>query len=256
MKKIEEAEKLFSETFITCNVYFSVIFSCREISHLGLPTATIHIYDKYLHFVDKLFNDSQYEKLFTDKQKTFETIGSVEALAAKTTQEQIKKYKASIDAASLIFARSVIDSAALNYCRCCALVSPQDWEGFVKKKKILIEEVKGRSYDEILNINVENYINSSDRESLLTKIERLFQVCKPSNNFLSLNNYRFDRNRLQKLDRMRHDIVHKSSSIPLLPQGDNDIWFFWQSTIFLMALVNFKYGLKVNSHYAERASQQ
>ena len=43
-----EAEKLFTKTFTTCNSRFAVISSFREISRLGFPTATLHIYDQYL----------------------------------------------------------------------------------------------------------------------------------------------------------------------------------------------------------------
>lgn len=244
-----EAEKLFTETFTSCNSRFAVISSFREISRLGLPVATLHIYDRYLNFADELFNDPQHDKLFIDKQKAYESIGGVEALGTKMTQDQIGNYKASVDAASLIFAHSVIDNAALNYCRCCALVNPRDWEQFVEKKKVAIEDIKGLSTDEILAKKVHEYISSLDRESLVLKADRLFQVCRPSAGFAPLHNYTYDRDRLLKLDEMRHDIVHKSSSVPMLPNGDDDIWFLQQTANFFMALVNGKYDLRINPYH-------
>ena len=78
-----EAEKLFTETFTSCNSRFAVISSFREISRLGLPTATVRIYDRYLEFADELFNDPQHEKLFINKQKAYEILGGVEALGTK-----------------------------------------------------------------------------------------------------------------------------------------------------------------------------
>jgi hypothetical protein len=47
---MSEAEKLFANTFSSWASRFAVIFSFREISSLGLPTATLHIYDRYLQF--------------------------------------------------------------------------------------------------------------------------------------------------------------------------------------------------------------
>lgn len=246
---MSEAEKLFTETFTTCNSRFAVISSFREISHLGFPTATLHIYDQYLQFADELFNDPQHEDLFIDKQKAFESLSGVEGLGANMAQDQLNSYKASVDAASLIFAHSIIDNAALNYCRCCALANPNDWEKFVEKRKLSLEEIKKLSVDEILSKKVHEYIDSLDRESLLLKADRLFQICQPPAGFSPLHNYAYDRERLLQLDEMRHEIVHKSSSVPMLPAGDEDIWFLQQTANFFMALVNSKYGLKINPNH-------
>ena len=249
---MSEAEKLFTETFTICNSRFAVIYSFREISRLGFPSATLHIYDQYLQFADELFNDPQHENLFIDKQKAFENLGGIEALGTKMAQDQLKNYKASVDAASLIFAHSIIDNAALNYCRCCALANHNDWDKFVEKKKISLEELKKLSIDEIFSKKVYEYIDSLDRESLLLKADRLFQICQPPSGFTPLHNYAYDRERLVQLDEMRHEIAHKSSSVPMLPAGDEDILFLQQTANFFMALVNSKYKLKIDPNHMVR----
>ena len=231
---------------MSCNSRFAVVSSFRRISELGLPAATLNIYEEYLQFANELFNDPQHESLFIDKQKALETLGGVEALGSKMVSEQIANYKASVDAASLIFAHSVLDNAVLNYCRCSALASPTDWEKFIEKKKITVEDIKDSSTDEIVNKKVNEYIDSLDRESLLYKADRLFQVCRPPAKFSPLHNYSYDRKRILKLDEMRHEIVHGSSSVPLLPLGDADIWFLQQTANFYMSLVNFTYNLKID----------
>jgi hypothetical protein len=198
----------------------------------------------------------QHEKLFIDKQKAYESLGGVEALGSKLAQDQIRNYKASIDAASLIFAHSIIDNATFNYCRCCALANPSDWGKFVEKKKVSIEDIKGLTEVEILTNKVHEYISSLDRESLLVKADKLFQVCQPQSGFAPIHNYEYDRDHLLKLDEMRHDIVHKSSSVPVLPNGDNDIWFLQQTTLFFMSLVNLKYDLRMNPNHMVQKLQQ
>ncbi len=252
---MSQAEKLFTETFLSCNSRFAVISSFRRISELGLPAATLDIYDQYLQFADELFNDPQHDSLFIDKQKAFETLGGVEALGSKMAQDQITNYKASVDAASLIFAHSVIDNAVLNYCSCSALAAPDDWEKFIEKKKVSIEEIKGLTANEILNNKVNEYIDSLDRESLLYKADRLFQVCQPPAKFSPIHNYSYDRERILQLDEMRHEIVHGSSSVPMLPSGDDDIWFLHQTSNYYMSLINFKYKLKIDPLHMPQASQ-
>ena len=244
-----EAEKLFTETSSSWLSRFAVISSFREISRLGLPTATIQIYDTYLQFADELFNNPKHEKFFIDKQKAYETLGGVEALGSKIAQSQISNFKASVDAASLIFSHSIIDNATFNYCRCCALVNPTDWGKFVEEKKVSIKDIKGLSEAQILANKVNEYISSLERKSLLLKADRLFQVCQPQPDFDPINDYAYDRDRLLQLDEMRHEIVHKSSSVPMLPNGDNDIWFLQQTTLFFMSLVNTKHNLRMDPNH-------
>ena len=242
-------EELFTETFKICISRFAMVSSFREISRLGFPSATLHVYDKYLQFADELFNDPQHRNLFIDNGKAYEMLGGVKGFGVKMAQDQLSNYMASVDAASLVFAHSIIDSAALSYCRCCALTNHNDWEKFIEKKQISVGDVKTSTIDEIIKNKVLQYIDSLDRESLLFKVDRLFQVCQPHTGFSPLHNYVYDRERLRQLDEMRHEIVHKSTSVPKLPSGDDDIWFLQQTANFFMALVNEKYELKINPYH-------
>lgn len=250
-----QAEKLFTETFTSCNSRFAVISSFRRISELGLPSATSEIYNQNVQFSGELFNDPQYDDLFIDKKEAIEKLGSIEALGLQMAKDEIFKYTASVDAASLVFAHSIIDNAVINYCRCSAIESPEDWEKFVEKKKISIEDLKGLSKDQIIFQKVTEYIDSLDRESLLSKADKLFQICQPPTEFSPINNYKYDRERIISLDQMRHDIVHKSSSVPRLPTGNADIWFLQQTANYYMALVNYKYKLKIDPFHMLQVRQ-
>lgn len=243
---MEESERIFTQTFLTCISRFAVICSFREIAHLGLPYATARIYGKYLQFANELFSDPQHENLFIDKEKALKAIGSADVLGTSMAQNQIKSFEASVDATSLIFAHSILDGAALGYCKASSLASPTDWEQFIEKRKVSIEEIRGLSYEEIIKNKINDYINCLDRESLLVKIERLFQVCRPPTGFSPIHNYCYDRVRLEKLDEIRHEIVHGTTAVDMLPKGEDDIWFLQQTANFLMGLVNKKYNLKIN----------
>lgn len=243
---MNEAEILFSNTFMACNSRFAVIFSFREISRLGLPVATLQIYDQYLQFSYELFNDPKNDKFFIDKQGALNSIGGVEALGSKMAQDQLKNYKASVDAASLIFAHSILDNAVWNYCKCCALVSHIDWQKFVTGKKFTLDEILQESKDELLARKVNEYVESLDRESIIAKAQKLFEICQPPAGFSPLHNYNYDNERLKLLDDLRHEIIHKSTSVPVLPSGDDDIRFLQNTANYYMAVVNEKYKLKLD----------
>lgn len=243
---MNSAEKLFTQTFFSSTNRFAAITSFRRVAQLGLPAATPMIYEEWRNFAHQLFHDAEYDNLFIDKQKALEISGGVEVVGGQMAQEQINRFRAVADAASLVFAHSVLDSVALDYCRVTALASPANWTCFVEQKKFTLIELKGRVYEELLHEKITECLDLLDREPLLKKIDRLFQVCQPSRDFAPMHDYYFDRARLIVLDDMRHDIVHGSGPVATLPRGDDDIWFLQKTSSFLMALVNMRFGLKIN----------
>jgi hypothetical protein len=240
------SEKLFAQTFHSGTNRFGIVSSFRRVAQLGLPAATPLVYQEWLDFAQLLFHDPEYDKMFTDKQKVIEITGGVEGIGAKMAEDQIDWFRATVDAASLVFSHSVLDSVALDYCRVTAIHSPKDWVKYIGQKKINISDMVGRSYDEIVWEKIDELIDSYDRESLLFKIDRLFQICRPGRDFDPIHDYKFDHDRLVALDKMRHDIVHGSGPIMTLPRGDEDIWFIQQTAGYLMALVNMRFNIKIN----------
>jgi len=243
-----EAEKLFTLTYSTSNKRFSLIYSFRLIGQIGLPYAKPHIYKKWSIFSNEIFNDPKYDKLFLDKKGALQDLGGLDSLASKMEKEEIKNFVSSLDAASLVFAHSILDGAALGYCRVISFAMPITWEPFIEKKKLSIEEIRNLTHEEILKICVKKYIDGLANESLLKKIKRLFQVCRPEPGFSSINNYSFDMERLEALDKMRHEIVHGFEPLVNLPKGDDDIWFLQQTSNFLMTLVNMRFNIKINPY--------
>ena len=48
-----------------------------------------------------------------------------------------------VDAASIVFAHSVLDAAALDYCRVTALVAPGDWESVIDQRQVKLSDLRG-----------------------------------------------------------------------------------------------------------------
>jgi hypothetical protein len=250
-----KAEILFTETFTLWSNRFADISSFRRISQLGLPLGTAEIHDIYRDFAYDLFNDPVNEKFFIDKLKANMAVGGYENFGSMIAKHQLVNYNASIDAASLVFAHSIVDNAVLNYCICSSLANPTDWATFITKKNATIEDIIGFSKQEIINKKVADYIASLDRESLVKKAGLLFAVCQPPEDFAPIDNFEYDNDRLLQLDEMRHNIVHDSTAVPMLLNGDDDILFLQQTTFFYMALVNYKYDLKLNLSHIEHKSK-
>jgi len=88
-----------------------------------------------------------------------------------------------------------------------------------------------------------------ERESLLSKIDKLFQICKPPAKFSPIKKYTYDRHRLVKLDELRHEIVHGEGLKSPMIDCENEIIYMKNTANLLMALLNHAYGLKLNPYH-------
>ena len=242
----KEAVVLFSRTWGASLSRFSTILTFRSVAKFGLPAVTEQVLKESTHIAHELFNDPRYDNLFKDKNGVIELLGGLDRVIEEMTKKKIKIFHYSIDAASLIFAHSILDGVALEYCRTTALASPSSWEGFVSLKQIKLQDIRGSTYDNILRMKIDAHLQALERESLKAKIDRLFAVCHPPAGFAPIDGYGFDGDRLDTLDSNRHEIVHGQGQTNPLPGGDDDIWFLMQTSNYLMLMVNLRYDLKID----------
>jgi hypothetical protein len=242
-----DAERVISQTFMTAMTNFAMIRSFRRIAHLGFARATPVVHKESFALAATVYEGTEYDRFFLDKPGALRAMGDQQVFGATVAENQLDRFQAGIDAASLIFAHSVLDAAALEYCRATAITSPSSWEPFVEKKQLALASIKGRDYESILQDEIRVSLETLERQSLMTKIDRLFQVCRPGSDFGGIKNYQLDRERLSQLDKLRHEVVHRPGTVRTLPRGDDDLWFLEQTSAFLLALVHMRFGLRVDS---------
>lgn len=242
---MESPEELFTQAYNGIMSRFTAVYSLRRVANLGMPAATPKIYADCLAFAHQMFHDPQYEGMILDKKGSLQA-GGIEGMSKSMANNQLSMFKAAVDSASLVFAHSIVDSAALEFLRVTAAHNHLDWARLIEKKQISVSELKDLTYDDIVKGKVAQHIDLLDRQSLLTKVDHLFRICKPEPNFEPMNDYKFDRDRLEKLDCLRHDIVHGSGPVAALEDGDNDVWFLQKTALYFMALVNMRYDTRIN----------
>jgi hypothetical protein len=70
-----------------------------------------------------------------------------------------------------------------------------------------------------------------------------------------MNNYVYDRKRLEQLDRYRHNVIHGQSLGKGIAAAEDEVEFLMKTALFFMGLVNLRYGLKLNPLYLLTAIQ-
>ncbi len=192
---MESAEEIFSKAFNSVTSRFAAIFSLRKVADLGVPAVTPAIYQEWKDFAFDLFHNDENDKFFIDKQGALETAGGVENLGQEIAQNEIAKFRSAIDGASLIFAHSVVDDAVLEYLKVTCAHSTEPWIPFIENRNVKLSEISGKNYAQLVDEKISILLNELERQSLLVKSDRLFQICRPDADFSPINDFTFSRNR-------------------------------------------------------------
>jgi hypothetical protein len=244
-----EAEKLFNKATMRCFDRWGFILSFRVASALGTEGARKNIEAEKVRFLEELLREPGYDRIFVDKDAFFKD-NPPEKLVQVFTEATLAQAQVAVDAASIVFAHSVLDSAALDFCRVTALVAPRDWESVVDQRPIKLSDVRGLSYEEALRKKLDEFFEQFERESLLKKADSLLARCRPPEKWSPMRDYVFDRERLERLDRYRHEVIHGEGLVRGVAAAEGEVEYLMKTALFFMGLANLRYGLMLDPFYA------
>jgi hypothetical protein len=144
-------------------------------------------------------------------------VGGEEAFKDLLVKNNLILFRVGVDTASLILAHTTLDSVADLCCRASAAADPSAWLFTVREKTFSLRELEKSSPDQIQKRALAHQMTVLSRESLLKRINLLFKVCKPDSSTLNSGTYRFNRDRLDHLDKLRNMFVHDPSPATRIP---------------------------------------
>jgi hypothetical protein len=238
----KDAEQLAHEIFIRTTSARISVFAFRGMGQLGLPHAKNQEARTWEQNFKRGFARAK-ELAVLSGQKDSCLDRFIEDQVKQMTETSVTAFEAALDAASLIFSHSLLDTAAFDWCRVCALACPDDFGRYIGDRKFTLAEVQAASFSELREKAIGRCLKTLERESLLKKLDILFALCHPPP---SLQNYSYDRKRIVDLDTLRHDYVHRGWVGGRLPQGDDDLVFLSNTTTCLFHLVTQRYGIRLD----------
>src|SRR5256885_7936995 len=120
------AEDVFSETFARFMKNWAFITSLTQVADVALPVAEEALAAIHKDVIEHMSTDPQYKNIIVklDGSEATWGDGTKNLLQTGMTESAITNAKAAIDAASLVFAQSVLDDCAWSYLKVCSLASP------------------------------------------------------------------------------------------------------------------------------------
>lgn len=258
---MENAEQAYTRVFWWFLSRWANLDTFRQLAKDGLSRVIPRVHATTQGTVAEWLTDGSFEELFICPEgmsadelvwSMLRRVGGADGLVSSLASATIQSQEFAIDAASLVFAHTILDTAAHEFCRIVFLVSPRHLAFLVKRKQVTLEDVEASSYDELLAVKVGGYLSGLEKESLLCKLDVLHKLCQPDTGFESVPGYRYDRGRIEGLDTLRHDLVHGRDVLRPLPHGDDDLEYLKNTTTYAFAMINHRFGVLLSPDYLKQ----
>jgi hypothetical protein len=239
----ESIARDFTEVQMTCARNFATVQTLRKANTAALPVMR----DVFLADVT-----ARYESLLTKEQldaKGPQDKVPIRTLLSNITAEMMThEAQTATDSAALVFAHSILDDAATQYCRIAAALSPSDWASSLSERKLSLSDFKTlKSYEAAVQYILGQYLGELQNQSLVTRIKLLNRNCQPMPDQQSgLAEYKLNLETIEALDKKRQDIIHRTNLREPCENIEADIDNLFDTCRYLGALVSYKYGVKAD----------
>ena len=261
MPPVAEAFQLLNETFARLMHAASVVSNFRTTLLAVSSDADKHLNSKLTDLIRDLFEAPEWEGLMVPIDPTVPgptKKPDYAALAKTGAKAMLGTTYAQVDAATLIFYHSILDGVAFDCLRVTALQAPSDWEKELSGMQVGLLDARDQPYEQLLRDKVNKRLVELERESLLTKVGKLFARCRPEHNWSPMHGYAYDQTRIKEFDGQRHEIVHGvaiGKPLALFPVTDESLFYPLRTGMFFVGLINMRYGLQIDPKVWSAAAQ-
>lgn len=225
---------------------WAIIHSLRMVSTAGMPYAAKIVEVEQTSLVSDVTISGDLGKFIIGIANDDDLKKTADFLSQKLTEQTLQNASTSVDAASLLFAHSVLEDGLNSFLGITSEVAPEFWKDRVKKRPFDLEDVMKRGLDDLMVSFVREKIWSVRRsESLINKTDLLLEICKPSGP-PSNPNYKFDASKLKAIDKLRQDIVHGDLLGTAIADIDEKLEYLRNTWMYFFMLMHERFGLRLD----------
>jgi hypothetical protein len=232
--------------FLFLHIHFlfgtQTVSSFQSVAQLGLGHAHVAMMKRSIEF-------AALDKPTKEQKKDYKLVRGMEKI-------QVDHAKAAVDAAGIIYTHAILDAVIYKLCGISMLIDSNAWIPFIQEKKVSFSHLQLNSdLRSIQQKLLETYLTQLERESLLSKCDMLFKVVKQKNTRGIMKDFKYSRKRLESIDNLRHDLVHKLKFSGKLRQANAKIDYLQNTGEFFMKLLAKHYGVSMPSKPEDLTSE-
>jgi len=231
----------------TCSQLGSLSVFYSSMSH-GLPQGVTKSLMEAEEVGEALYKDGTFADLLTEDEYHSMMREDRKQLFQKGKDDA----KGMLDAVAVVFAHGVLDACVYGYLEVLSLSTPESFKSYTEKKQVCLSEVESKSYDQLHEEKLTTFMEGTvERQSLMCKLDKLHEIAQPKNT--QLNPYhKYDRERLDRFDKARHDIVHGNSWTSYSIKFETEFYYWYLLNSYFVRVVAKKTGLKLSQEGREK----
>lgn len=205
---INSAQDELDRVFATTWWLLGKLTTFYNIATNGLfPGVRMHI-EKTLQTFIQMHKSGELAELLLEPNKVDEYFKLVLNKVPKLSSNALNTAKSAVDSACIVFAHGILDASVYGYLTVTSLACPESWECYIERKKIELSSFKSKQYEQMRNDKIQDFLERTvEKSSLMYKLDLLHNITQPTTAQINPD-YKYDRKCLEKLDDIRHRIVH------------------------------------------------
>jgi hypothetical protein len=242
-----DANELFTRAFMRIMRGWSVIFSFRKVGFAGMPYAKAIVHREHRLFLDELMESGQFDRMIIRIKDDADRERAAKLIHEKLTEMALQNAASSVDAASIVFAHSVLDEALSDFLEVTTLVCGEAWEERLQGRKAELRDVKTSGYVDLLKQMIAEEVNRVRRNaSIGDKADLLHALCKPEKPPSGPATYKFDKQMLFDLDWLRQQIVHGDTWGSQIPDVPSKLDYLQNTAYYFFMMLNQALGVRLD----------
>lgn len=240
-------DRLFLNTLLGC----SRVLHLREFAKTGKPSAADAAFRRLTqHTVGERPSDQFAEDEAANTRLKAFLISKV----LRSVDASLDAAQSSIDAASVVFAHSVLDDVASQACQMSLQTDPDGWTQEILECQVTIKELQERSYNNILSALRARYVRYLEGRAVMARIELLEKKCQPAPPLVITGaEYKYNRNRISSFDKLRHEIIHQPNQpkfILSFPSTlEDDLYFVRNTCFYVLWMLRNRYNMPMTEEW-------
>jgi len=245
-----KAERKLNRVFGTTMSLLSKLSMFHSVAMEGLSHGSQAMVSDLMAVNEKMYSSGALAKWLLDPSKVDDFVRLMKEQVPSVCNRIENTTQNAVDAASIVFAHSILDACVFGYLTVTSLASPDLWEQYVLKKKIELSDFKNKSYKKVRDEKIQKFLTELERKSLLYKLDLLHNIAPPPAEKIS-DTYKYDETRLRIFDEARHKIVHGNDWSSYSFGFDTEFRYWNFLNFYLSILVAQRTGLKLSSEWIE-----
>lgn len=230
----------------------SNVYSHRTITSFGEGPAKQRMREYVADIVDKMRPGRAFAKFVVLPEEFFGT-EEQKMFLEQAVRNAMNNASRMNDSASIVFAHSVLDTFSADLLIFGAKIDAAVYFRFIKERQIKVFDLLTEDFGSIDSDGVNHLLTAKviglvarewTRDSLCAKIDHLHSICPPPRDLLSEGSYKYDKSRIEKIDRRRHSIVHGLDYTCDADSVTQDLYYMLYTGVYLALLMHLKFDLK------------